>query len=122
MVVGYHVPAGAHPEFAAVDVLANIMGNNPSGRLYKALIDTKAAAVIQAFTEQLREPSMLMFGVQVRLDQNLDSARTILERTVDAARTTPVTAEEVTRAKDALIRSITLRLNNSEQIGYELSE
>ena len=122
MVVGYHVPAGAHPEFAAVDVLANIMGNNPSGRLYKALVDTKAAASVAAFTEQLREPSMLMFGVQVRLEQSLDSARNILESTVDAARTTPVTAEEVQRAKDALIRGITLRLNNSEQIGYELSE
>jgi zinc protease len=122
MVVGYHVPAGSHPDFAAVDVLGHVMGNSPSGRLYKALVDPKLVALVQPFIEQLREPGMLMFGMQLRTDQNLDTARVVFERTVDAARTAPVTAEEVQRAKDALIRGITLRLNNSELIGLELSE
>ena len=122
MIVGYHVPSGAHPEFAAVDVLSHVMGNSPSGRLYKALVEPKLAAEITAFTQQLREPGMLMLGAQLRMDQSLDSARSALERAVDAARTGTFTAEEVQRAKDALIRGITLRLNNSEVIGLELSE
>src|SRR5207249_1215396 len=37
----YHVPAGAHPEFPAVEILANILGSEPAGRLYKALVETK---------------------------------------------------------------------------------
>lgn len=122
MVVGYHVPAGAHPDFAAVDVLSHIMGNSPSGRLYKALVEPKLVSIIESFTQQLREPSMLMFGAQLRMDQSLDSARAVLERTVDAAAHGTFTNEEVQRAKDALLRGITLRLNNSEMIGYELSE
>jgi zinc protease len=122
MVVGYHVPSGAHPEFAAVDVLAHVLGNSPSGRLYKAMVETKLAAEVTSFTQQLAEPGMLMLGAQLRMEQSLDSARVALERTVDAARTGAFTAEEVQRAKDALIRGITLRLNNSEIIGLELSE
>ena len=122
MVVGYHVPSGAHPEFAAIDVLSHVMGNSPSGRLYKALVETKLAAEIAGFNQQLREPGMMMLGAQLRMDQSLDSARVALERTVDEARAGTFTQDEVQRAKDALIRGITLRLNNSEMIGLELSE
>jgi zinc protease len=122
MLVGYHVPAGSHPDFAAVDVLADVLGNNPSGRLYKSLVDTKRVSMVAGFTEQLREPSMLMFGVQLNKDQSLDSARAVLEATVDAARTSPFTTEEVQRAKDALLRTINLTLNNSEVVGLSLSE
>jgi len=35
--VAYHVPAGPHPDFAAIEVLGTILGDSPSGRLYKAL-------------------------------------------------------------------------------------
>src|SRR5262249_13828004 len=34
----YHVPAGSHPDYAAVEVLVQILGDTPSGRLYKALV------------------------------------------------------------------------------------
>src|SRR5205085_9047633 len=30
----YHVPAGSHPDYPAVDVLAQILGDTPSGRLH----------------------------------------------------------------------------------------
>jgi zinc protease len=30
LMAGYHIPAGAHPDFAAVDVLDNVIGDNPS--------------------------------------------------------------------------------------------
>ena len=44
LAVAYHV-AGRHriPDFAALDVLASVLGDTPSGRLYKALVETKKA-------------------------------------------------------------------------------
>ncbi len=122
LLVGYHVPAGAHPDFASVDVLAEVIGDSPSGRLYKALVDTKLASAVAGFAEQLREPSMLMYGVILRKEQSLDSARGVLERTIDSARASAFTAEEVQRAKDGLLRNINLTLNNSEVVGLSLSE
>src|SRR5712691_4456551 len=39
--VAYHIPAGSHEESASLQVLANILSTRPSGRLYKALVETK---------------------------------------------------------------------------------
>src|SRR5215212_693035 len=33
VVAAHHVPAGSHPDFPAVAVLARVLGDNPSGRL-----------------------------------------------------------------------------------------
>ncbi len=40
----YHVPSGAHADFAALDIITEVLGDEPSGRLYKALVETKQAA------------------------------------------------------------------------------
>jgi zinc protease len=122
LMLGYHIPAGSHPDFPAVAVLQNALTNNPSGRLYKAIIDTKLAASVGGFPFQLREPGMLMLYAEVRLEQSLDAARTATEKLLDDARGATYTQEEVDRAKTAMVKNIELSLNNSESIGYELTE
>jgi zinc protease len=122
LLAGYHIPAGSHPDYAPVEVLTRILGDQPSGRLHKALIDTKLVANAQAFGFQFREPGMMFAYAQLRANGPVDSARAALERTLDAAATAPVTAEEVARAKTALLKNIDLLLANSEQVGFVLSE
>ena len=122
LLAAYHVPAGSHPDFAAVEVLSSVLGDNPSGRLYKALVDTKLAASAGSFAFQLREPSLLFGYAQLRTDQSLDSARKVLTATFDNLGSTTFTAEEVDRAKTDLLRNAELLLNNSERVGYELTE
>src|SRR5262249_11589575 len=39
----YHISAGAHDDFAAVQVLNNLLVSEPSGRLYQALVPSKKA-------------------------------------------------------------------------------
>ena len=41
--MAYHVPAGPDAQFAAVDVLADVLSEQPSGVLYKALVETRNA-------------------------------------------------------------------------------
>lgn len=122
LLAAYHVPAGSHPDFAAVEVLSSVLGDNPSGRLYKALVDQKLAAAAGAFAFQLREPSLLFNYAQLRTDQSLDSARKVLTSTLDNLGSTTFTAEEVDRAKTDILRNAELLLNNSERVGYELTE
>ncbi|MEO8563932.1 MAG: pitrilysin family protein [bacterium] len=119
---GYHVPAGSDPEFPAVDVLSSVLGNRPSGRLYKALVDTKIAANVGAYAYQLKEPGLLMASAQLRNGGPIDSARAVLERTLDGMQTSPITDEEVTRAKTTLLKDIELLLQNSERVGFALTE
>ena len=47
--VAYHIPAGPHEDSPALQVLANILSTQPSGRLYKALVETKKAASVSAY-------------------------------------------------------------------------
>ena len=122
LLAAYHVPAGSHPDFAAVEVLSSVLGDNPSGRLYKALVDSKLAAATGSFTFQLKEPGLLFSFAQLRTDQGIDTARTVLTTTLDNLGATPFTDEEVTRAKTDLNRNIELLLNNSERVGFELTE
>src|SRR5205085_929841 len=44
----YHVCAGSHEDHPAVEVLADILDAEPTGRLYKALVDTHLANRVSA--------------------------------------------------------------------------
>ena len=122
VMAAYHVPAGSDSDFAAVQVLAQLLGSAPSGRLYRALVDTKKAASVGASAFQLKEPGILYAYARVRQEDPLDSASIALQRTIDSVQVTPPTDEEVERGKATLLRNIELNLNNSERVGLWLSE
>ncbi|MGQ0704020.1 MAG: M16 family metallopeptidase, partial [Gemmatimonadales bacterium] len=118
----YHVPPLSHPDYAAVDVLSQVLGDQPAGRIYKALVETRKAAQAGAFDFALKEPGALLGWASVRKDNSLDSAKAAMTTAFDAAVTSPPTAEEVERAKTTLLRNIDLLLANSERVGLSLSE
>ncbi len=118
----YHLPSGTHPDFAALDVLGEVLGSEPSGRLYQALVEQKKAANIGSFAFQLREPGVLLSFAEVRREGSLDSAKAILTDVVESVAAQAPTAQEVDRAKTSLLKNIELALNNSGRIGLQLSE
>ncbi len=118
----YKVPALAHPDNAPVQVLAAVLSQSPGGRLYKALVETKLAARINGFTFDLREPGVVMAWADLRKDQSLDSARTAMLGALDAARGATFSAEEVERARNELVSGIERLLDNSEEVGFALTE
>ena len=122
VMASYHVPPAAHEDYPAVDLLAHVLGNAPSGRLYKALVEPGLATSVGATSYALREPGVLLAYAEVRLDQSLDAARDALIQTVESLRANPPTDEEVERARAARLRSIRLTLSNSERVGLDLTE
>lgn len=122
VMASYHVPPAAHEDYPAVDLLAHVLGNAPSGRLYEALVEPGLATSVGATSYALREPGVLIAYAEVRLDQSLDDARAALVETLDALRTNPPTDEEVERARASRLRSIRLTLTNSERVGIGLTE
>jgi zinc protease len=122
LMVTYHVPPGSHEEFAAVDILSHVLGNAPSGRLYKSLVETKKAASVGAIPFQLREPGTLILYAEVRAEDPIEEARAAILRTIDDLAANPITETEVERARAANIRNIELTFNNSQRIALDLSE
>ena len=120
--VAYRIPAGPHPDSAGVNILGQILADTPSGRLHKALVETKKASGVFAFPAVLGDPGLLLFGAEVRLDQSLDGVRETMLQVIEEIMKTPPTAEEVERARAQLLKEIELQFNSSERIGLELSE
>lgn len=118
----YHLAPGSHPDFAALDVMSEILTDEPSGRLYKALVDSKKATNVFGLNFQLEEPGLALFLTEVRKDGDLEDAGVTLTETIESFAKNPPTKEEVERAKTALIKNIELALNSSERVGLTLSE
>ena len=123
IVASYHIPAGSDPEFAAVDVLSHVLSNQPSGRLYKNLVEQKLASSVGAFSFQLKQPGVLLAFAEVREDVDLDEAANALFSTIDELKQEkPPTEEEVNRAKNEYLTSIELSFNDTRTIALQLSE
>lgn len=120
--VAYHVPALAHQDNPAVQVLAGVLGDRPSGRLYKALVESKLAAGASAFTFDLREPGLLLGQANLRLEQNLDTARAVMLRTIDDVVTRSPSDDEVNRVKATLLKQVEQLLADPDQVGLTLTE
>ncbi len=117
----YHIPAGSHPDFAAIQVLARVLGSAPSGRLYKSLVDTKKASRVSAYTYQFRDPGLLYTSAEILKEKSLDDAKTTMIKTLDEFSLSPPTGEEVERAKNEIIKQIELSFNSSQSVTLQLT-
>jgi zinc protease len=122
VIMAYHIPAGSHPDAAPLEVLAGVLGEQPSGRLYKALVDSKKAVSESAEQEQLHDPGLFELSATVRKDASLDDAEKTMSSVIDGVVKEPPSAEEVERAKNRILKNIELSLNNSAGVGLQLSE
>ena len=120
--VMYHVPAGSHPDSAVLEVLTDILGDTPSGRLYKALVDSKKAAAAGMMHIELHDPGVILAFAIARQEQSLDEVRTILLKNIEGLVTDPPTKEEVERAKTKELKQIDLAMADTQQIALALSE
>jgi len=117
----YHVPSGAHPDFPAVEILGEVLGNTPSGRLYKTLVETKQASTVIAGSQALHDPSVLIAFVAGE-PKNLDAIRDKLIATLESVRENKVTAEEVKRAKTEWQNQHEALMSDSSKVAKNLSE
>jgi zinc protease len=117
----YHIPPGSHPDFAAVRVLISILGDRPSGRLYKSLIETKKASLVFAFPHRSKEPGLGFFAAELRKEDSIDAARNALLETVETFVSNPPTSEEIERAKVQYLKYFELRLKDSDLVGLALT-
>lgn len=118
----YHIPAGTAEDFAAVEVLGEVLADTPSGRLYKALVLTKLATGVGGGAYQLHDPSLLYLAASVRKDGDLLKVEKALLDTIDKVKTTPPSADEVNRAKNKLRKSSDATLRDSRSLALQLSE
>jgi zinc protease len=122
VMAAYHIPAGSSPDFAALEVLSEILSDRSSGRLYKALVETKKAASAAAFNRRLHDPGLLILFAQTGKDDSLDAVRDILTKTAEGFTADGPKPEEIARARTSLLKQSDIALSNSETLGLQMSE
>lgn len=100
--MGYHTPSVADKDYATNDALIQMLTNDPSGVLYKKLIETKLATKESGYSQTLHDPGFTYFEVEVPKDKNIDSAKWVLLNAMDNINNAGFTEEDLTRAKNTL--------------------
>jgi zinc protease len=122
LMAGYHVPPGAAPDYAAIEVLGLILGDAPSGRLHKRLVEKQLAASVFGETLATFDPGAAFWGAQIAPGQDIDKARSELLAVVEGLAAEPITAEELQRAQAKWLKGWELQFTNPESVGVALSE
>jgi zinc protease len=120
--VAYHIPAAAHEDTATLQVLASILSTQPSGRFYKALVETKKAASASAYAGAEHDPGLMVLDAEVTKDKSLDEVRDTLIRIAEEIGSKGVTSEEVNRARQQILKQRELAAADTASIGRSLSE
>ena len=118
----YHIMPGSHPDYPTMDVVMELLTNEPSGRLYKALIDTKKASQQYGYSFTTKDPGYVYFAAEMLKDKSLDDAKTALLATLDSVAIKTPSKEEIDRAKAKLLKDVELSFKNAERVGLAMSE
>jgi zinc protease len=117
----YHIPAGPHEDFPAIEVLTRTLSAQPSGLLYQGLVTTRKATGAQAFARALHDPGLLEVMVEVEKGIEPEAVRDLMLDLMEAKAKDKITDEEVDRAKRQLANQYDRQLKDSNQVGVSLS-
>ncbi len=113
----YHICAMAHPDYAPLSILTEVLTSEPGGRLYKALVEEKKTTNVWGWAAGLKEPGFIYFGADILKESDIEDAQSTLTSVLDNLKENPPSSEEVERAKTTLLKQFELAFNNSQQIG-----
>src|SRR5262252_9491073 len=122
LIIAYHSPAMAHPDAGSLEVLAGILsGRGGTGRLDKALVDTKKAVAVGVSVYELHDPGVVLISATLSDDQSIDEVKKIISDTIVGLTREAPTKEEVDRAKTRIIQGMDRSFANSQQLAMQLT-
>lgn len=119
---GYHVAPSGHPDAVALSLLSRILVDAPSGRLHKALVETKLATRLEFEAVSNLEPGYRIFGAVVAKDANLDLTQDAMLKVLEDLKSQPITDAEVARAKQQINKGIQLASSDTAHLTIALTE
>ena len=120
--MAYHTPSFSDKEYAANNALISILTNNPSGILYKTLIETKLATNVGGYTMTLRDPGFSYFGCEIPKDKDLTLAQKAFLQTMNEVPKMTFTEDDLKRAKNELLKQFENTYNKTIDLSIALTE
>jgi zinc protease len=120
--VAYHVPPASHLDAIALDLLTDVLNEEPSGRLYKRLVESKLAIGAGGGLMGLHDAGLVSFTASLPKEGNLQTVRNELIKTVEGVSTEPITEAELDRVRNQVSNNIERALTSADMVGLYLSE
>ena len=118
----YHSPAGSDADYSALTLAQNVLNDAPSGRLYKALVETQMASNVYASNPFTKDPGFINFNVSVPSEKSLADAEKTLLSVLDGLKDNPITSEELKRARANVMKQLDQLSRNSGYMATYMSE
>jgi zinc protease len=99
----YRTPAGSHPDYPALDILTQVLGEVPQGRLHKAIVQKGLASFVWGAERGMYDPGFVYFGASMDKAADPEPARKALLEVLESLAKQPITAEEVELARTRLL-------------------
>ena len=120
--LAYHIPAGRHPDSAAVAVLTQVLGHTPTGRLHQALVEGGKATGVMSMDFSMDAPGLMLFLAEAPADSDVDALEEELLALVEESAANPFTDAEVEQARQRLLTGAEVAMRDPNAIGVALSE
>ena len=120
--VTYHTPSIASPDMPAFSVIANALGDTPTGRLHKRLVESGKATQVFAFPARHTDPGTFNVGALLKKDDDLGAAQKIFLDTIEGLKAEPITAEELKRAQLQIDKNFDQILASPQNLCLSLSD
>jgi len=118
----FHVMPGAHPDYAAMEALGEIMTVEPAGRLYQALVEARKATSVQNWSFATHDPGPAIFFAQVALGEPVAPVKDAMLATLFGVRERPITQVELDRVRAKFLKDFDQTVNDPQTFGIQLSE
>ncbi len=101
---GYHTPDVKSSDSYALEVLQGILSSGKSSRLYKSLVYEKQLALYAGgdYTNMANDPNLFYVYAGVMPGKTTDEVEKAIYGEIDRLKTTPVTDEELQKAKNQI--------------------
>jgi zinc protease len=123
LMIAYHAPALAHPDDGTIEVMEAVLtGPGGSGRLYKALVESKKALSVNMSIMELHDPGLVTVSVSLNDDQSVDEAKKIVYDTIANLVKEPPTRDEVERARNSIVQRMDREFTNSQALAMSMTD
>jgi zinc protease len=118
--VAYHIPSAAHADWAPLSILGGLLSQQPNGRLYQALVESRKATSANANAGNNHDPGLFTVSADAEPGQ-LDAVRDSLLAVMENLPAQPFAQADIDKAKVRSRRMSEQRQLNATAMAQALS-
>jgi zinc protease len=122
LAMAYHTPCYSDKEYAANNALTAILINNPSGILYKSLVETKLATNLSCYTPTFKDPGYSLYSCEIAKDNDINVVQKVFLETMNTVPKMTFTEEDLKRAKNELLKQFENTYNKTINLSVAMTE